>query len=399
MPNEETETINSTVDPVVPTISIEAPVNVPQDTGVPQDTSGSGEPQGESQANAQANTNTQPSPEPKPTESDPHLDFMLGKITHKELEAKIKPKVEGEEVETNGIEKPPAAPKTVVPGQQAQSTRDYSGLNDDEVKLFKNMSAESYRKMRPIYEQHKKIADREAQIAEREKKAVNAMPKGVFDNEHAYILSPQFKQAHQAAEAFRFESDYWAKQLAAIESGEQWKPLMRDTKTGELFEGKPVDATPQAKADVLRNLTQATHQHSIHQQRLQEVQGGFAQRRNAIVEGVRNYEKQFFHFFEGENNPHKAAIDALLQVIPEDIRDHPLASGYAKAMHTIRLLHENNQKLQAAANMKAKAASDAKLAGPTMSRVNNGAASKPSNGDDFSKLSYDDVLAKFNSRR
>lgn len=412
MPNEEIAQTTSTPDApsnvAATPISIDPPV---LDTPMQTTTSTEVQPDTAVESEQQPTTAAVETPAPTKTDApkddssgDPHLDFMLGKIGHKELEAKLKAAAEKPEDKVEGedpkAQKPdPAAPKTPV--QQQPHARDYTGLNEDEQRLFKNMSAESYKRMRPIYDQHKKIAEREAQIAEREKQINQALPKGVFDVEDAYILSPQFRAAHTAAEGFKYEADYWSKQLEAIESGEKWKPLMLDPKTNEFYEGKPQDATPQAKAAVMRNLAQATQQYTIHQQRVAEVQGSFQARRSALVNGVRSYEKQFFPFFEGDNNPHKPAIQSLLNAIPEEFRDHPLASGYAKAMHTIKLLHENNTKLQAAVNMKAKAGEDTRRAGPTMSRVNNSAPTKPSGGGerDFDKMSPDDVIAAFHSRR
>lgn len=405
MPNEEIAQTTSTPD--APSNAIATPISIdPPVLDTPTQTITSPEVQTDTAVESEQQPTTAAVETPVPTKTDapkddssgdPHLDFMLGKIGHKELEAKLKEAENGKKpYEDDGkVPEQQPAPKT------QPHARDYTGLNEDEQRLFKNMSAESYKRMRPIYDQHKKIAEREAQIAEREKQINQALPKGVFDVEDAYILSPQFRAAHTAAEGFKYEADYWSKQLEAIESGEKWKPLMLDPKTNEFYEGKPQDATPQAKAAVMRNLAQATQQYTVHQQRVAEVQGSFQARRSALVNGVRSYEKQFFPFFEGDNNPHKPAIQSLLNAIPEEFRDHPLASGYAKAMHTIKLLHENNTKLQAAVNMKAKAGEDTRRAGPTMSRVNNSAPTKPSGGGerDFDKMSPDDVIAAFHSRR
>lgn len=405
MPNEEIAQTPSTPD--VPSNVTATPISIdPPVLDTPTQTTTSTEVQPDTAVESEQQSTTAAVETPAPTKTDapkddssgdPHLDFMLGKIGHKELEAKLKEAENGKKADEDDGKVPEQQPAS----KTQPHARDYTGLNEDEQRLFKNMSAESYKRMRPIYDQHKKIAEREAQIVEREKQINQALPKGVFDVEDAYILSPQFRAAHTAAEGFKYEADYWSKQLEAIESGERWKPLMLDPKTNEFYEGKPQDATPQAKAAVMRNLAQATQQYTVHQQRVAEVQSSFQARRSALVNGVRSYEKQFFPFFEGDNNPHKPAIQSLLNAIPEEFRDHPLASGYAKAMHTIKLLHENNTKLQAAVNMKAKAGEDTRRAGPTMSRVNNSAPTKPSGGGerDFDKMSPDDVIAAFHSRR
>ena len=264
----------------------------------------------------------------------------------------------------------------VLPDKKFPTNRDYSGLQPDEVKIFKSMGNEAYAMLRPKYDDFKKVEARRTELDAREVALKGMEPKGVFDHEQAYTLSPQFAAKSQTVQQFAFEGDYWGKQFALIERGEDWKPLVIDN-SGRFSEGEPKAATPEAKQHVLRNMTLATQYHTAAAQELKQVTDGYSERRNALGDGIRSYEKKFFPFFEDPNSPHHSSIKQILQAIPEEFRDHPMSSMLAKAMTTVKILNANNQELQKSLNSKQITASDKAKAGPSMSVVNNSAPSKP----------------------
>lgn len=285
--------------------------------------------------------------------------------------------------------------KPVVTQSQPKA-RDFTGLTQDEVAIFQKMSNAAYDKLRPVYDSHKKIAEREAQLKAREESVSNALPKGVFDHEQAYTLAPQFNQLASTVQKLEFERGYWAKQFASVENGEDYKPLMID-KEGRYVEGKPQRATPEAKAEIMNNMTLATQLHSQHQQQLQQVQQTFTNRRAELVRGIQTYEKNLFGFLDAPDNPYKPVIKEVMAAIPEEFRDHPLASWVAKSMATIKAQADLNAKLTKAAASRQVSQADARKAGPTLTRTNTSTsgtrpvASEP----DYSKMSPADIIASF----
>lgn len=309
----------------------------------------------------------EPAAEPKvnvPSAQDDALASLEALLDNKAPEAPVAEKPKPVE--------PPKAPE--APLKPSLSNRDYTGLNEDERKMFQNMSAQAYAKLRPIYDESKKLKEREAEIAKREEAAKNALPKGIFDNERAFILTEQYREASDAVAQLQFESDYWTQQLEKIEAGEDWQPLMQDAQ-GKYFSGQAQKADVKSKALVTRNIALAAQLSANAQGRVSELQANYTGRRAALVNGIKTFEQKMFPFFEGEHQ-HKAQLQELIQAIPDEFRDHPLAGGYAKAMLAVKILNANNQALARQRQVANAAASDVKKAGPSMSAVNNAPAAK-----------------------
>lgn len=305
---------------------------------------------------------------PDDVDGDALEKFLKGES---DVDPTLKPKAKEEEEEV-----PVPAPAAPQPQAQPQksSARDYTGLNEDEVKLFKGMSNDAYKALYPKYQEFKKIEERRKELEERELKVKTAEPKSVYDHERAYELAPAFQSKAQEVQALQFESKFWQDQYAKCESGEDWQPLETNER-GQYVAGKAQPATPAAKAQLLQQLTLATQYRSQAEQELKQIAGSYSQRRNEIVSGIKSYEKKYFPFFEDPNSPHQATIKNILHAIPEEMRDHPLSPFLAKAMACIQILNNNNQALTKQLSAKAAIKADAKKAGPNMSSINSSSPS------------------------
>ena len=321
-------------------------------------------------------------------------DYMHGLTDVDPTEAAPKPEAAAAQDPEPDVAPVPAPAPVARPTQPR--ARDFAGLSQDEVAIFQKMSNAAYDKLRPVYDAHKKIVERETQLKAREDSVTNALPKGVFDHEQAYTLAPQFNQLASTVQKLEFERGYWATQFAAIEVGEDYKPLMIDAK-GNYVEGKPQRATPAAKAEVMNNMTLATQLHSQHQQQLQQVQQSFTNRRAELVRGIQGHEKTLFGFLEAADNPYKTVVQEVLNAIPEEFRDHPLASWVAKSMATIKAQADLNAKLTKQVSARQDAQADTRKAGPTMTRTNASVSgTRPvTHEPDYSKMTPEQVIASF----
>jgi len=313
------------------------------------------------------------------------VDFIEGKssedpFAEKQATSEEPGKTPEESVKTPEVPKAPS--------------RDYTGLNEREIALFKRMSNEAYAELRPIYDNNKKLAEREAALKAREEAVTKAAPRGVYDHEQAYTLTPQYTELSQAANTMAFEREYWVKQLAAVEEGADWKPLIKNAQ-GQYFEGKAEKATAQAKAELLQKLTIAAQYHTHFTNQLAQVQQNHALHRQQLLNGMATYETKFFPFFAGDaGKKYEAELQSIKAAVPEEFRDHPMAGIAAKALLTVKLLNENNQKLTAALQAQKAAADTAKKTGPTLSTTSVTAAA-PAKSPQAS--TYKDVLAEFDA--
>jgi len=297
--------------------------------------------------------------EPKADEADDFVKYMKG-------EDKAKP-IEPAEVK-------PIEPEVAKPGRPTGSTRDYSGLSEEETSWFKNMDRKAYDALRPKYNEYKELA---AKKVEMEKALTEASKpretRNLYDHEHAYTLTPQYNELSQAVQTLNFEAEYWGKQLSAIRKGEDWKPLMHDEK-GQYVEGKPKPSNAESESFILKKFTEATQYSTQYRQQLDNFASQFSSRRSELVNGIRSYEDKYFPFFKDEKNPHQASLNQIRDAIPPEFRDHPLAGMLVKAMGTVRILNQNNQELTKTLSSRQVAAADKAKAGPTLGTINNGGA-------------------------
>ena len=164
---------------------------------------------------AEVTTEVTPSPSPTP-EASPEskidisgIEKILGPVssgdTKKEDSSKETPKSDTievdlqkstkEEVKTEE-QKSPEEPPT-QPGEVGRPGRDYSGLSEREVQMFKGMTRTAFETLKPIYLEHKQLKD-EIKTRDTRIKALEdskeTLPSSWYEHENAYVLSPEFAQ-------------------------------------------------------------------------------------------------------------------------------------------------------------------------------------------------------------
>jgi hypothetical protein len=301
---------------------------------------------------------------------------------------------------TKAGEKKPAAPeaKTTTQTTEAQPApvvnkpvaRDYTGLTDDEVKIFKGMSNDAYKALFPKYQAFKEVEAKRKELEEREVKIKTAEPKSVYDHERAYELAPAFQEKARVVQVMDFETNYWKEQYAKCEAGEDWQPLETDAQ-GNYVAGKAQPANPQAKSHLLSKLTLATQYGAQARQELQQVALHYSSRRQELAQGIKSYEKKYFPYFEDLASPHQATIKQVLNAIPEEFRDHPLSPFLAKAMTCIQILNNNNQALSKQIKSASTAKADAKKAGPNLGSINSGNAAGTKGSADVENMTVEQL--------
>lgn len=164
---------------------------------------------------------------------------------------------------TDGQE-PPAAESA------ATQARSYEGLNPEEVRIFKRMSNEAYQMLYPLYLEHKDLKPKYSEATENLKKLQGS---SYYDHEEAYKLTKEYGQMSDALGRLDQEVQYWESQLASVEAGEKFQDLSFDPKTGQYTLSPPMDASPQAKAYLINQITKG---HTIRAQ-IQAELGGLQQ--------------------------------------------------------------------------------------------------------------------------
>lgn len=195
--------------------------------------------------------------------------------------------------------------------------RKFDGLEPDEIPLFKQMSNQAYAKLYPSYVANKQRQSKEAEL---QKELEQQRGFSLYEADGAWQLSQEYQELNNAKSRIAGESQYWQNQLVAIESGEKWKPLMQ-SQDGRLYEGEPQDATPQARALILANLTKANQYLAQYEQQLEQYEGNFKTKHQGYVSSLGQIKSQVLSPQQEEAlKPH---IEETLKKFPSYVRGKP----------------------------------------------------------------------------
>jgi hypothetical protein len=263
-------------------------------------------------------------------------------------------------------------PKAVVPAAQpAKIPRDFTGLSEDEIPLFKSMSNDAFNRLKPLVLEHKAIKQRLSEVE------ANAVPSSYFAHPEAVTLLPDYKRESNTVEFAKFESNYWADELAKIERGEEWQPLGWDDKAKRYVKLDAQPASTEAKIQALTNLNEARAIMRESQGKLQHLVNGHQQRHTQLVTQMQRAEHNFFPMYAKPENPHQPLINQAINAIPAELRGSPLASWLGKAYALITYQNQRIANLNKQLSQKATVASNVAKAGP-----NNGTLTSVPGGKD-----------------
>ena len=315
----------------------------------------------------------------------------VNELAKKEDELTSTPKPEAKE--TKNAEAPN---KTTE--QQKQTGRDYSGLTDEEIHLFKSMSNDSFNKLKPIFLAHKsnkaELDKRDARIAELEKGEVK-LPDSYYENPHGVILHPDFIQANQLANKAQFIANHWRKQLQNIREGKSTYSFIDiNPETGEFtFTDKPSDAA--AEVDVLEYFTHAQNQFARFKGKAESMIENHAQRHQSVIKWINEFENTSFPWYN-TNEELKKVVDGVVNNFHPSLRANPIIKGYAKAIVMIHQLGNTLQKMKEnggtvdVKNKAGKVSEQQGKAGPTAADA--GASGK--NGSSPDEITFDSFLQR-----
>lgn len=290
---------------------------------------GSSEQELENNQEPQEEPNEQSAPEFKPQEDEDEEDRPMSISMFKDRKNGIEPK----EVTKQAAQDP---------NNQQQQTgkpaaRDYSGLEPEEIKIFKNMSNEAYEKLRPIYLEHKQNKNNPPQ----QQTTTEQLPPSYYNNPEGYKLSPTYQQKAYLKDLADKVKRHWVTQTAKIRRGERFQDLYLDN-NNRLVTSEPKDATAEDEARAYELLTEAQMQHAKYSKEHDDYVSSFSHKVKADFGAIEETAKKYFPGFDDPNHPTAAIQKNVIDNLPESMKDHPLATLVKYAAGTITLL---NQKL------------------------------------------------------
>jgi hypothetical protein len=238
----------------------------------------------------------------------------------KKPEETDKPKLEVEENELEAIQTAPAnKPK------QEPFPRDFTGMTEEETNIFKNMSVPAYKKLKPIYEEYKKLkANPPAAKAD-----LNGLPPNYYSNPNAFVLSPKYQEVSSALSAADLVKKHWEEQELNIKYNGKWKDL--DIKDGKFVVGPDQDADMTSEKFVREAYQFANKQYQKHESDHTKFVDSFKARQSEASTKVSKIEADFFPTMDGgEKDATKEMRDQIVKTLPEEYQENVPISLFTK---------------------------------------------------------------------
>jgi hypothetical protein len=251
----------------------------------------------------------------KPTEEKPTKE-----VAPKKVEDTEKPKLE---IEENELEAVQAAP--VGKPKQEPFPRDFTGMTEEETNIFKNMSVPAYKKLKPIYEEYKKLKANPP-VA---KADPNGLPPNYYSNPNAFVLSPKYQEVSSALSAADLVKKHWEEQELNIKYNGKWKDL--DIKDGKFVVGPDQDADMTSEKFVREAYQFANKQYQKHESEHSKFVDSFKARQSEASTKVSKIEADFFPTMDGgEKDATKEMREQIVKTLPEEYQESVPISLFTK---------------------------------------------------------------------
>jgi len=288
-----------------------------------------------------------------------------------EEKAEEEPEKEEEVAEVEEVEEEDGQEET----EQKSGSRDYSDIPDEDQALFKQMSNDSFNKLKPIYLEHKtqgqKLQDTVAALESAKKEQLDAHP-SYYTHPQGFVLTKSYQELALQNNVAAQLADHWTQQLVNIRRGEDWKSVDLD-KDGKLIVGSSQAADAAAEAQVMRSATQSQQQSARINVQMDEYIKQHGTKQEAAIKILKEREEEFFPGYDKEDHPTKKTQADIISALPAEVTTgNPLASLLAKSGSAILILDQQVKQLRkdiAAAKGNKK---DAKKATPTAKKVKSG---------------------------
>lgn len=294
------------------------------------------------------------------------------KKEQKKEELQVTPKVEEKKTEEKVDAKKDTSKALPVATEKKPTVgRDYSGLPDDIVPLFKTMSNDAFAKLKPMYLESVANQQKVQELTQKlEQGGTKELPASYHEHPQGYVLSPDYAVAQQDANEATAVLDHWREQLDSVRNGAtEYTTLARDPQTGQIVFGKPEKVDQRTLSKLESMYFNCNEQNNRFQQKLGTVKETFQQRHQTAVNDLNTYEKNFFQILEDDKHPLVPVYKDTLSKMNPTFRNNPLAPFVAKSVTVIQALASALQ--QAKSGKTAEAAKKEKVeaavhrAGPT----------------------------------
>jgi hypothetical protein len=224
------------------------------------------------------------------------------------------------------VAKPPMSPEVrgsdkAKAGVKVAEPREFTGIEEADIPLFKEMSNGAFNLSKKIYLENKALKETVAKAATAK---TGELPPSYYSNPNGYLLSPKYQQAAVNTQAAEQVKRHWEQQLINIRQGKSWTDLTNDDK-GNIVKSQPKEATAEGEVEVLGALQFAQDQLFNKKKELDGIITNFSNVAKEGTDFLETVKQKYFQGYEKDDHPTRPTQKAILESLPESYRDHPLA--------------------------------------------------------------------------
>lgn len=249
----------------------------------------------------------------------------------------------------------PGAPQ----GKKLPAKRDFTGLDEEEAKLFKNMNNEAYQRLYPIYLNSKKENDSLKVLQE---KLDAADKRRWYDEPEAYTLHPEYKQAQASVSRLTNELSFWEEQLAEIEEGREGQTYTLDSK-GDYVPGPKVSGGA-GKAHFISLIAHTRNLLNQESHKSEALKSSFATKYKSFDSELEKADKDFFGKLDINHPSVKSRYEYFQNRFPAEYRNQRPYQMLAKGLTIIEEMLRRQKDQEATKVVKTQVAATAKNNGP-----------------------------------
>lgn len=268
-------------------------------------------------------------------------------------------------------QKPAEQPlKTTGANKTVVNPRDYTGIEEADVPLFRKMANESFDALKPVYLERKQLQTEVAQLRQQVNQNVEAHP-SLYTHPEGYKLTKEYDEMSRIVDLSAQAEEHWNLQLARLRRGLGWQDAGVNDQ-GKIVLGPEQENNEAAEVYVMRKLNAAQRTNLDVGSKLDNYVKNFNKRHQEDTGVIKQIESQYFPDYDKPDHPTASTQKQVMDLIPEAMRSHPLASILCKVAAGNIFMSKQLQQLQANKTVAAAVKADAKAAPPPASAFKTG---------------------------
>jgi len=221
-----------------------------------------------------------------------------------------------------------AKPTDVKPVATAPEARKLDDIEPEFQPYFKQMSNDAFNKMKALYLERKQAQEELAAAKQK-----SGIPENYYEHELAYVLTPEFAQQSERANAAATVLSHWKQQLQAVRGGaDEYQRLEVDEKTGQFRLSAPVKVDRNTLTELEDVRSWAQDQYSQLNGELQAFVKTHQSKSGEVKNWLNEFEARAFPVFKDKKELQPLVEDTVKKTLHPAFHNNPVSRLFGMAV-------------------------------------------------------------------